>query len=108
MFAGQFAVRQARALLQDEDGPASGTDGDRIVSRSRSGWFVCTSPQGGTELGNTERMAGRHSNQPDAHSSGVFLSYATLSARAVWRAVRLALTSDFFEEPLVCLAHEPR
>ena len=106
MVACRVVARQARAPIQNEDGPASGTDGDRIVSSS--GWFECTSPQGGTELGNTERRAGRRSNQPDTHSSGVFLSYATLSARAGWRAVRLALTSDFFEEPLACLAHEPR
>ena len=75
MVACQVVARQARAPIQNEDGPASGTDGDRIVSSS--GWFERTSPQGGTELGNTERRAGRHPNQPDTHCIGEFLDPAT-------------------------------
>ena len=42
------------------------------------------------------------------HSALVVLAMSILSARLGWRAVRPALTSDFFEEPLACLAHEPR
>ena len=75
MVACRVVARQARAPIQNEDGPASGTDGYRIVSSS--GWFECTSPQGGTELGNTERRAERHSNQPDTYCIGEFLDLAT-------------------------------
>ena len=42
------------------------------------------------------------------HSALVVLAMSILSARLGWRAVRPALTSDFFDEPLACLAHEPR